>query len=52
MRPRTNAPRSAPRSRRCARGQAIDCEKQRHDDGDDGDLSDLDPDIEEGEGDE
>ena len=44
--------RPARRRRRRARGQAVDNQKERHDDRDDGDLPDLDPDIEEGEGDE
>jgi hypothetical protein len=32
--------------------QSVDAEKQRHDEDDEGDLPDLDPDIEEAEGDE
>ncbi len=34
------------------RGQAVDNEKGRHDNGNDGDLPDLGPKIEEGDGDE
>ncbi len=44
--------RPARRHRARARAQAVDAEKQRHDDGGDGDLADLDSDIEEREGDE